>query len=95
MNPVRTRSDVEKSVKKTIEALYGPGFKDLKIREMLPYICDQLVAGGGLPTEDRRDSWDVQVTFDLNKTQYTVDLIIMEKDGQIPNARLIDKTTPL
>jgi hypothetical protein len=95
MNPVRTRSDVEKSVKKTIEALYGPGFKDLKIREMLPYICDQLVAGGGLPTEDRRDSWDVQVTFDLNKTQYTVDLIIMEKDGQIQNARLIDKMTPL
>jgi hypothetical protein len=95
MNAVRTRSDVEKSAKKTIEALYGSGFKDLKIREMLPYISDQLVAGGGLPTEDRRDSWDVQVTFDLNKTQYTVDLIIMEKDGQIQNARLIDKMTPL
>jgi hypothetical protein len=95
MNPVRTRSDVEKSAKKTIEALYGPGFKDLKIREMLPYISDQLVVGGGLPTENRRDSWDVQVTFLLDRTQYTVDLIIMEKDGLIPNARLIDKTTSM
>ncbi|HEY9387682.1 MAG TPA: hypothetical protein VIP70_11630 [Nitrososphaeraceae archaeon] len=95
MSAVRTTSDVERSAKQAIKALYGGGFKHFKIREMLPYISDQLVAGGGLPTEDRRDSWDVQVTFELNKTQYTVDLIIMEKDGQIPNARLIDKMTPL
>ena len=50
---------------------------------------------GGLPTEDRRDSWDIQVTFLLQGTQYTVDLLVMEKDGQIVNARLIDKMTPI
>jgi hypothetical protein len=54
-----------------------------------------LVAGGGLPTEDRRDSWDVQVTFLIDGIQYTVDLLVMEKNGQITNARLIDKMTPL
>jgi hypothetical protein len=48
-----------------------------------------------LPTEEKRDSWDVQVTFLLNGTQYTVDLIIQEKDGQITYTRLIDKMTPL
>jgi hypothetical protein len=87
MKPVKTRSDVEAAARKAIESLYG--------QEMLPFISDQLVAGGGLPTEDRRDSWDVQVTFLLDGIQYTVDLLIMEKDGQITNARLIDKMTPL
>jgi hypothetical protein len=67
----------------------------LRIREMLPFISDQLVVKGGLPTEDRKDSWDVQVTFLLDGTQYTVDLVVMEKDGQIINARLIDKMIPL
>jgi hypothetical protein len=95
MNPVKTKNDVEAVARKTIESLYGPGFEDLRIREMLPFISDQLVVKGGLPTEDRRDSWDVQVTFLLDGTQYTVDLVVMEKDGQIINARLIDKMTPL
>ena len=54
-----------------------------------------MVVKGGLPTEDRKDSWDVQVTFLLDGTQYTVDLVVMEKDGQIINARLIDKMIPL
>ena len=62
---------------------------------MLPYISDQLIVKGGLPTEDRRDSRDVQVTFTLHGTQYTVDLLVMEKDGQITNARLIYKMTPI
>jgi hypothetical protein len=95
MKPVKTRSDVEEVARKAIETLYGSGFQDLKIREMLPFISDQLVVKGGLPTEDRRDSWDVQVTFLLQGTQYTVDLLVMEKDGQIINARLIDKMIPI
>jgi hypothetical protein len=95
MPPVKTKSEIEESARKAVDVLYGKGIKDFKIREMLPYISDQLVVGGGLPTEDRRDSWDVQVTFLLDGIQYTVDLLIMEKDGQITNARLIDKMTPL
>jgi hypothetical protein len=95
MKPVKTRSDVEEVVRKAIETLYGSGFQGLKIREMLPFISDQLVVKGGLPTEDRRDSWDVQVTFLLQGTQYTVDLLVMEKDGKIINARLIDKMIPI
>jgi hypothetical protein len=95
MKPVKSRSDVEQAARKAIDTLYGPQYQDLKVREMLPYISDQLVVKGGLPTEDRRDSWDVQVTFLLLGTQYTVDLIIMENDGQITNARLIDKMTPI
>ena len=95
MKPVKTRSDAEEAAMKAVEALYGPGFRDFKVGEMLPYISDQLVIKGGLPTEDRRDSWDVQVTFILHETQYTVDLLVMEKDGQITNARLIDKMTPI
>jgi hypothetical protein len=95
MKPVKTRSDVEEAARKAIEVLYGPEHQDLKVREMLPFISDQLVVKGGLPTEDRRDSWDVQVTFLLRGAQYTVDLLIMEKDGQIVNARLIDKMIPV
>jgi hypothetical protein len=47
----------------------------------------------GLPTENRRNSWGVQVTFLLEGIQYTVDLVVIEKNGQITNARLIDKMT--
>jgi hypothetical protein len=95
MKPVKTRSDVEEAARNAIETLYDPQYQGLKVRGMLPYISDQLVVKGGLPTEDRRDSWDVQVTFLLQGTQYTVDLLIMEKDGQIINSRLIDKMTPI
>jgi hypothetical protein len=95
MKPVKTRNDAEEAARKAIETLYGPGFQNLKVREMLPYISDQLIVKGGLPTEDRRDSWDVQVTFILRGAQYTVDLLVMEEDGQITNARLIDKMTPI
>ena len=51
MKPIKTRSDAEEAAMKAVEALYGPGFQDFKIREMLPYISDQLVVKGGLPTE--------------------------------------------
>ena len=54
MKPVKTRSDAEEAAMKAVEALYGPGFQDFKIREMLPYISDQLIVKGGLPTEDRK-----------------------------------------
>jgi hypothetical protein len=94
MKQVKTRSEVEAAARKAIENLYGQDFQNLKIREMLPFISDQSVAGG-LPTEDRHDSWDVQVTFLLEGIQYTVDLVIVEKNGQITSARLIDKMTPV
>jgi hypothetical protein len=48
-----------------------------------------------LPDEEKRDSWDVQVTFLQNNIQYTVDLLIHDKDGQIINARLVDKMNPI
>ena len=90
MKQVKTRSEVEAAARKAIENLYGQNFQDLKVRERLPFISDQSVVGGGLPTEDR----DVQVTFLLEGIQYTVDLVIIEKNGQITSARLIDKMTP-
>jgi hypothetical protein len=95
MNPVKTNAEIEDTAKKAITALYGSDVKDFKIRVVLPYASDELIAKGGLPTEERRDSWDVQVTFLLNGTQYTVDLVIQEKDGQITYSRLIDKMTPI
>jgi hypothetical protein len=95
MKQVKTRSEVEAAARKAIENLYGQNFQDLKVREMLPFISDQSAVGGGLPTEDRHDSWDVQVTFLLEGIQYTVDFIVIEKNGQITSARLIDKMTPI
>ena len=95
MGHVKTRSEVETAARKAIENLYGQDFQNLKVREMLPFISDQSVVGGGLPTEDRHDSWDVQVTFLLEGIQYTVDLVVIEKNGLITNARLIDKMTPI
>jgi hypothetical protein len=95
MNPVKSSAEIEDSARKAIAALYGSDVKDFKVRVVLPYASDQLIAKGGLPTEERRDSWDVQVIFLLNGTQYTVDLIIQENDGQITYSRLIDKMTPL
>jgi hypothetical protein len=84
MNPVRTMAQIENSAKKAIQALYGTDITDFKIRVLFPF-----------PNQHKRDSWDVQVTFLLSGLQYTVDLIIQEKDGQITNARLIDTMAPL
>lgn len=95
MNPVKSNAEIEDAAKKVIVALYGSNVKDFKVRVVLPYASEELIAQGGLPTEERRDSWDVQVTFLLNETQYTVDLVIQEKDGQITYSRLIDKMTPI
>ena len=84
MTPVTTKAEIENSAKRAIQALYGKDIKDFKLRVVFAF-----------PYEHKRDSWDVQVTFLLLGTQYTVDLLIMEKDGQITNARLIDKMTPI
>ena len=84
LNPVKTKAEIEKASKSAIGALYGQDVKDFKIRVLFPY-----------PSELKHDSWDVQTTFLLNNVQYTVDLIIQEKDGLVTNARLIDTMTPL
>jgi hypothetical protein len=98
MSTSKTTNDIEEFARKAIDILYGRDrkeIKDFKIREMLPYSTGQIIAQGGLPEEEKRDSWDVQVTFLQNNIQYTVDLLIHDKDGQIINARLIDKMTPI
>jgi hypothetical protein len=84
MSSVKTTGDIERSAKKAAEALYGTDIRDFKVRVVFPF-----------PSEHKRDSWDVQVTFMLNGIQYTVDLMIEEKNGHVTNARLIDKMTPL
>ena len=98
MSTSKTTSDIEEFARKAIDVLYGKDgkeIKDFKIREMLPYSAGQIMTQGGLPGEEKRDSWDVQVTFLQNNIQYTVDLLIHDKDGQIINVRLIDKMTPI
>jgi hypothetical protein len=98
MSTSKTTSNVEEFARKAIDVLYGKDgkeIKDFRIREMLPYSTGQIVAQGGLPTEDKRDAWDVQVTFLQNNVQYTVDLLVQDRDGQITNARLIDKMNPI
>jgi hypothetical protein len=84
MTSVKTSVDVERSARKAVEALYGTDIRDFKVRVVFPF-----------PSEHRRDSWDVQVTFLVDSIQYTVDLLIEEENGQITNARLMDKMTPL
>lgn len=84
MNPVMTRQDVEKASKKAVESLYGTEIQDFKLRELF-----------ALPEKGPQDSWDVQVTFLLNKLKHTVDLVIQQKDGHVTHAKLIDTMVPL
>jgi len=84
MHTVKTTADIEHAAKKAVEALYGSSIQDFKVRVVFPF-----------PNENKRDSWDVQVTFLLNDLQYTVDLMIQEKDGLFTAARLIDTMMPL
>lgn len=84
MSPVKTKAEIEKAARKSVEALYGSDISDFKVRVLFPF-----------PNEHTRDSWDVQVTFLQEKLQYTVDLMIQEKDGKVTNARLIDTMVPL
>lgn len=84
MAPIKTKVEIEKASRKATEALYGTDIRDFKIRVLSPF-----------PSEHKHDSWDAQVTFLQGKLQYTVDLIIQEKDGKVTNARLIDTMVPL
>ena len=84
MTPVKTREEVEKASRKITESLYGTEIQDFKIRELFT-----------LPEKGPQDSWDVQVTFLLNKLKHTVDLVIHMNDGHVTNARLIDTMVPL
>lgn len=84
MSPVKTKAEIENAARKSVEALYGSNISDFKVRVVFAF-----------PSEQRRDSWDVQVTFLQEKLQYTVDLLIQEKDGKVTNARLIDTMVPL
>lgn len=84
MNPVRNQKEVENAARRAIGVLYGSEIEDLKIRVLLPF-----------PNEYKREAWDANVTFLLDNLQYTVDLLINEKDGQIINTRLIDTMMPL
>ncbi|HXG07127.1 MAG TPA: hypothetical protein VNI77_07365 [Nitrososphaera sp.] len=83
MNPVKTPKDVEMVARNAVEALYGKDIENFKVRVLLPF-----------PNEHKMEAWDANVTFLSNDLEYTVDLLINEKDGQITNARLIDTMAP-
>lgn len=95
MKSVTTDIEIEESSRKAIESLYGKDIENFKVRVVLPNVSDENISKGGLPNSERRDSWDVQVTFYLGGLQHTVDLIISENNGQVTYARLIDKMNPL
>jgi hypothetical protein len=84
LSPVKTSSEAGKAAKKAVQALYGTEIENFKVRVIFPF-----------PNEQKRVSWDVQATFILNGLQYTVDLIIQEKSGEITAARLIDTMVPI
>jgi hypothetical protein len=84
MVSVSTIEAAENAAKKAVEALYGADIRDFKVRVIFPF-----------PSEHKRQSWDTQVTFLLDWTLYTVDVMIEESNGQVTNARLIDKMVPL
>ena len=88
MSSAKANRRVEEASRKAIEALYGNDIKDFKVRVVFPYRLSNLA-------EDQKRAYDdVQVTFLSNNLQYTVDLVIQD-NGQITNARLIDTMTPL
>ena len=72
MNPVRNEKEVESVAKRATQVLYGSNVENLKVRTLLPY-----------PNEQNREAWDAQVTFFLDGLQYTVDLLINEKDDKL------------
>ena len=88
MSSAKANRRVEEASRKAIEALYGNDIKDFKVRVVFPYRLSNL------PEDQKRAYDDVQVTFLSNNLQYTVDLVIQD-NGQITNARLIDTMTPL
>lgn len=84
MAPVKTRKELENAARNVIEALYGRDISDFRVRVLLPF-----------PNEQNQDAWDANVTFLAQGLQYTVDLLINQKDGQVTNARLIDTMVPI
>ncbi len=97
MAVVSTEKEIEDASKKAVNALFGSSVQNIKIREVFPYSADHIIThSDNIDTESQsRDGWDVQVNFMLDNLQYTVDLIIQEKDGQVIYSRLIDKMAPL
>lgn len=97
MAVVSTDKEIEDAAIKAVNALVGSAVQNIKIREVFPYSADQIIThSDDMDTESQsRDGWDVQVTFMLDNLQYTVDLIIQEKDGHLIYSRLIDKMVPL
>lgn len=84
MVQVSTAEDIERESKRVINSLYGDDITDFRINETFQ-----------IPEKGPRSAWDVQVNFMLDDLKYTVDLEILEKNGQVTNARLIDTMTPL
>ncbi len=96
MTAVTTDIEIEEASRKAIQALFGSNIQNFKVREVFPFSSEQIVAvHSDEDSSKSRDSWDVQVTFLLDNLQYTVDLLIQEKDGQVNYVRVIDKMTPL
>jgi len=97
MPTVTSKVEIENASKNAINALFGPNVENFRIREVFPYSEDHIVAHSEQldKTSQPKDGWDIQVTFLLNGLQYTVDLIILEKDGQVSYSRVIDKMVPL
>lgn len=93
MAVVSTEKEIEEASIKAIDALFGSLVQDLKIREVFPYSADRIITHSeDMDTESQsKDGWDIQVTFKLDNQQYTVDLIIQERDGRVIYSRLIDK----
>jgi len=83
MTQVSTPEEIERESKRVITALYG-NVTDFRINETF-----------AIPEKGQREAWDVKVNFMLNELKYTVDLVIDEKSGEVPHARLIDTMTPL
>ena len=71
-----------------------PIYKTLKLESTF-HILQNPILDRSNSADSRIDSWDVQVTFLLEENQYTVDLIILKKSGQIIYSRLIDTMRPL
>ncbi len=84
MNPVKTKDEVENAARNAAQALYGKDIQDFRVRTLLLF-----------PNDHKPEAWDTQVVFLSNGLQYTVDLLINQKSGEITNARLIDTMMPL
>lgn len=97
MPKVTTKEEIFEASQKAVNALFGSNVENFKVREVFPYAADQIVAHSEQEdsASNGRDGWDIQVTFLFEGLKYTVDLIILEKDGQVSYSRVIDKMIPL